>query len=386
MFALLAWGGPALLGVYGVLTAIELVAIYLSGFEFHTFTTRRYARRPSLAALGRCLACHRKMLLVSTPLAIVGASAATVFLGLHLTWIELVAFMVVVATGTAVQEIVRFIVLTRRPIMSVVVSFIRTASWQPLVLIAIHGAAPLTGMLLLWSGAALLSLILAGWLLRDAIWRSVHIPVRYLKRGLSEAGNYYLTANASVLQSNLERFVLQSFLGPAAVGVYAFFQSLASTLPALVQSAVLNLWLPNLLEDFGQRRPGRFKTLWLAAFRALAVSVVLGGGILVGAVALSVITNHSSYLPLIWMLVALLAGQIVQMATQPIHLALYGAHRDRPLMILSLGVLTVSLGLSIVLIQTLGTEGAVLSQVAGGVLLALARFLLFRLYLRKGVI
>ncbi len=386
MFAVLAWSGPALLGVYGVLTSIELVAIYLAGFEFHTFTTRRYARRPSPRALGRSLAAHRKMLLISTPLAVIGAGVAAWLLGLNLGWIEFAAFLVVVATGVAVQETVRFIVLIRQPVMSVVVSFIRTAGWQPAALLFLHVSSPLVPMLLLWATAALLSLVLAVWLLRDAIWRRVHIPIRYLKRGLAEARNYYLTANAQVLQSNLERFVLQTFLGPAAVGVYAFFQNLASTLPALVQSAVLNLWLPNLLEDFGQRRPSRFDTLRRAALRAVAVSAVLSVGIVAGAVVLSMLTGHLTYIPMLWMLVVLLAGQILQMWTQPVHLAFYAAHRDRALMILSLTVLGVSSVMGVLLVRTLGVEGAVMSQVVGGLLLALARFSLFRFYLRRDVI
>ncbi|WP_309090541.1 oligosaccharide flippase family protein [Phenylobacterium sp.] len=386
MFAVLAWSGPALLGVYGVLTSIELVAIYLAGFEFHTFTTRRYARRPSPRALGRSLACHRKMLLVSTPLAVIGAGLAAWLLGLNLGWVEYLSFLIVVATGVAVQETVRFIVLIHRPVMSVVVSFIRTASWQPAALLCLSAPSPLLPMLALWAVAALMSLVLAAWLLRAALWRRVRIPLRYLAHGLLKGRNYYLTANAAVLQGNLERFVLQTFLGPAAVGVYAFFQSLASTLPALVQSAVLNLWLPSLLKDFGQRRSGRFTTLRRAALRALAVSALLSVGVAVGAAALSLLSGHREYIPLLWMLGVLLVGQIVQVWTQPVHLALYAAHRDRALMILSLTVLAASSVLGILLVRSAGVQGAVMSQLAGGLMLGLARSGLFRFYLKRNVI
>lgn len=386
MFAVLAWSGPALLGKYGVLVSIELVAIYLAGFEFHTFTTRRYSRRPSAGMLALCLACHRKMLLISTPLAVVGALVATRALGLNLGWIELAAFAVVVATGTAVQEIVRFIVITRKPLMSVAVQFLRNAGWQPVALLALMSPHPLVWIVIAWSVAAVLSLALAAWLLRDAIRGHRRIPNRYLLHGVGVARNYYLTANASVLQNNLERFVLQSFLGPAAVGVYAFFQNLASTLPALVQSAVLNLWLPNLLEDFGQKTPRRFVTLRHAVVRALLVSVVMSVGIMIGAVVLSVASGHAAYLPMMWMLGVLLLGQVVQMGTQPVHLALYGAHLDRALMILSLATLGASSVASVLLVKRFGIEGAVLSQVTGGVLLTLARLGLFRFYVKKTLI
>lgn len=383
MFAVLLLSGPALLGKYGLLVSIEVVAIYLAGFEFHTFTTRRYARRPSETSLGRSLAGHRHLLLLSAPLAMAGSAIAAWALGLGLTAFELAAFMIVIATGTVVQELIRFIVMARDPMMSILVGFCRQALWLPFALLFVGSAEPLEGMLLCWAIAAVISTALGIWVLRSAVWHRHRFKRRYLIQGLNAARNYHITASASVLQGNMERFVIQSFLGPEAVGIFAFFQNLASTLPAFVQAAVLNLWLPNLLSDFGQARPERFVTLRRVVKRAIAVSVITSVGILAGSIALSALTGHLEYLPMIWILVVLLTGQIAQMATQPVHLALYGAHRDRALMRMSLALLGLSLLLSIALVAAFGMTGAVLSQLITGLTIASSRLGLFRFYLQR---
>lgn len=386
MFAVLLWSGPTLLGEYGLLISIEVVAIYLAGFEFHTFTTRRYARRPGETSLARSLAGHRRLLLISAPLAMAGSAGAAWALGLDLTPFELVAFMVVIATGTIVQDLIRFIVMARDPVMSIVAGFCRQALWLPFALIFLGSANPLEWMLLCWAIAAVLSLAIGVWVLRSAIWRPHRLKRRYLVQGLNVARNYHITASASVLQGNMERFVIQSFLGPEAVGIFAFFQNLANTLPAFVQAAVLNLWLPNLLSDFGQKRAERFVTVRRVIKRAAAVSIITSVGILVGSVVLSALTKHLEYLSTIWILLALLVGQIAQMVTQPIHLALYGAHRDRALMRMSLALLSLSLLLSVALVAAFGITGAVISQVITGLAIASGRMGLFRFYSQRSLL
>lgn len=386
MFAVLLWSGPALLGKYGLLVSIEVVAIYLAGFEFHTFTTRRYARRPSEESLGRSLAGHRRLLLLSVPLAMIGSGAATWALNIGLSALELAAFMVVIATGTIVQDLTRFIVMARNPVMSIAVGFVRQAVWMPVALLFVGLASPLQWILLCWAIAAFLSLLLGVWVLRSAVWRPHRIRPNYMLHGLNVARNYHITASASVLQGNMERFVIQSFLGPEAVGIFAFFQNLANTLPAFVQAAVLNLWLPNLLGVFGQVRSERFAILMRVVKRAVAVSLFTSVGILGGSIGLSVLTAHLEYLPQIWILLFLLTGQIAQMATQPVHLALYGAHRDRALMRMSLALLGLSLLLGIVLVAMFGMTGAVVSQLITGLGIASARLGLFRFYLQRNSI
>lgn len=372
-----------MLGQYGLLVAIELVVIYLAGLEFHTFTTRRYARRPSLRRLRQCAASHRHMLRFCAPLASTGALTAAWAFGLELTPIQQLSFALVVASGSVAQEVGRFMVLVNKPVAAVVMAFVRTAAWQPLVVPFIEVDGAVSAMLGLWAAVSIAGTLWGLWTMRAALGPRTPVRWRYLVRGVAAARGYFLVASASVLQGNLERFVLQAFLGPAAVGVFAFYQTLANTLPALVQSAVLNVWLSPLLGSYGQRLPDRTEVTRRLMRRCLRVGLWVSVVICAAAWPLAMMASHAEYRQFVWMLPVLLAGQLLLMWSQPLHLALYASHHDRPLTWVSLLMLVLSLTVSIALIDRYGVAGAVVSPLlSAGVLTALRGWMFGRSMVR----
>ncbi|RYG39222.1 MAG: hypothetical protein EON93_00380 [Burkholderiales bacterium] len=386
MFAILQLSGPALLGRFGLLASIHLVVIYLAGFEFHAFTTRRYARHPGDRQLRLAVACHRSMLTISVPLALVSGAILAWTFNVDLTPLEMAFFCTTVAVAAVTQEIVRFLVLAKNPIYSVLIGALRTAYWQPFALIFLLHSSSLLPVLTGWAIGEVAALIWAILLLRRGIFSRVSIKSHYLLHGLWVARRFYLTATASVVQGNLERFVLQTFLGPEAVGIYSFFQNLASTLPALVQASVFNVWLPQILNHFGRQSAERSSMLRRVVRRTWLTSCALGGLIACGVILLSLLTGHQTYVTQSWVLFMLIFAQILQLWTQPLYLAMYGAHRDGAIMRLSLILLAVSLLLSISLISSFGIAGAALSQLLGSAAIALSRSAMFRLFARRGLV
>ncbi|MDM7948213.1 hypothetical protein [Hydrogenophaga sp.] len=378
MLAILRWSGSTLLGVFGLLVAIEMVIVYLCGLEFHTFTTRRYARRPCRTMLRLCAASHFQLLTVCAPLAVLVAVTVALVLRLHLSATELVLLGTIVATGMLSNEVGRFMVLTNRPLHSVTMTFIRTAGWQPLLLTYLGTNEELTALLALWALASLLSVSWALWIMREALGSAVRPRFRYLVRGLALSRTYYLIASASVLQSNLDRFVLQMMLGPTAVGIFTFFQTLANTLPALVQSAVLNVWLPQLLGAFGRQTPNRMELLSRVGRRSWAIGIGLSAAIGLTALPLVWLTSHPEYLGWLWILPLLLAAQILIVGSQPLHLAIYAAHKDISLMWLALGSLACGIVISVTLVSNLGLVGAAIASPCSALLLWIGRRWLFK--------
>jgi O-antigen/teichoic acid export membrane protein len=387
MLLLLRFNSASVLGHYGLLVAIELVVIYLAGLEFHTFTTRRYAHRPSPSMLRLCFGAHRRMMLVSVPAAVILTLGAMAFLRVDLPMVDRLVFTLVVVSGVIAQELIRYMVLVQKPVHAVLVTFLRGAAWQPLMLPFIHSDAPtIHYTVLLWAAASCLTTLWALFVMRRGLSRHVRPRLRYLLRGVSLSHTYYTVAAATVIQNNLERFVLQLLLGPAGVGVFAFFQTLANTLPALMQSAVLNLALGRILTAFGARQETRFDYLRSLLAKCLKASLLISGLVCVVALPLLVITSRPEYLRLLWILPVLLVGQVLTTWTQPIHLALFGAHHDRILMIVSLVALGVSLALNYAMVLAFGMTGAVLAPLVIGASLAVARRQLLRfLQARDGI-
>jgi O-antigen/teichoic acid export membrane protein len=271
--------------------------------------------------------------------------------------------------------VVRYLVLLHKPVQSVLVSFFRTAAWQPFAIPFLGDkSTAVRAIVTAWACGAILGTLWGLWIIRPFLRTKVRARLKYIVHGVRAAANYYVTAGASVVQGNLERFVLQWFVGPSAVGIFSFFQTIANTLPATIQASVINVSLSSLLTHFGQRHAGRAAYLSTLLSKALRMSLLVSAMLCVLAVPLVLVVSHVEYLKGLWILPILVLAQVLVTWTQPIHLALYGGHQDRALMTLSLLALLVSLGLNTMLVQQFGLNGAVFASLLVGGGLALTRW------------
>jgi O-antigen/teichoic acid export membrane protein len=371
-------GSPALLGYFGLLMAIDVIVIYASGFELHTFTTRRYARHANPTQLRICFAVHTRLFRLSVPLAAAFAVAAAWIFDVELDATSYACFGIVAASGTVVQEIGRYLVIMAMPIRAIFLSVLRTAGWMPAVMPMLGGDRDsLRTITIAWAVASVVATVWGLHAVRAAWSRRLRMRTRYVLHALARSLNYYAVATAGVMQTNVERFVLQVMLGPTAVGIYSLFVTLASTLTALVQAGVLNIFLPRLLLAFGSLTANRRAVLSQAMKRALAVSVLMAIVILVASVPITRLTGHDEYLQYWWILPVLLFGQILLAWTQPVHLALYGAHHDRLLLTITMIFLAISLAASASFIGIAGIAGAAVAPVAVNLALAYTRWRAF---------
>lgn len=385
LLALLRYTNSTMMGQYALAAAIEAVVIYVSGLEFHTFTARRYARTGTLQRLRLLIRCHRRLLAFTVPLAVLLTLCATEILGFQVGQWNLIALLVIVSTSVVTQEIGRYMVLTQRPVASIFLGFIRNSAWQPLAILWLSSdPSALQMMFGLWAAFASFSLLWGLWILRDFLTIRARPRTAYILAGIQKARGYYLIAVSSVLQSNLERFILQLVLGLSAVGTFSFYQTLANTIPALVQSAVTNIATPRLLEQFGRRRAGRFAHLSQIAWRAGMVVFVLSLAVLGVASPLISFLNRPEYIAVLWILPVLLVGQAFLATTQLVHLAIYAAHHDRPLIVLTGVSLIFSVVVNTLLINAWGLFGAVVTPVIIGAVIAAGRLAIFRRLMRRG--
>lgn len=364
MLSLARLSTPEVMGQYGLASALEVVVIYLAGLEYHTFTSRRYARGPHPGRLRVLMKCHWQVLLGTVPLALVTGYLLTQVFSFSRDPLVIASLLTVIACGMVSQETNRILILTRRPVHSAAATFLRNAAWQPCILPVLSpGSDGIRLIFLAWGLFAFISMAWTLWLLRAVLWSRGQVRMSYLRAGLWAARHNYVIAALNVLRANQERFILQLLLGPAAVGVFTFFQTIANTLPSLMQAGVMNLMLPNLLERFSRHSKDRCDYLDAQLRRAYKLSCLLALALTGLGVPLTYALKRSEYLAFLWLLPALLLGHVLVTATQPIHLALFAAHRDRLLLWISSGTLLASVVLSIVSIQSIGLAGAALAFV-----------------------
>lgn len=385
VMALAKMAGPEILGYFGLLTAIELVAIYASGFELHSFSTRRYSRHPSPSQLRICFGIHIWVFRFSALLAALVATGAAWAFDVHLDATGYVFLGLAAASGTVAQEIGRYLIVLGKPIRAMAMSTLRSAGWMPF-------AAPFIGpehdsirnVLLTWAAASVISAAWGLHAVRIALSGNLRMRPRYVAHAMVRSLGYYAVATATVVQANVERFVLQVLLGPTAVGIYSLFLTLANTLTSLIQAGVLNIYLPRILATFGNLSEGRHAVLREAIKKALIVCFVMSGLILVLSVPIVNLTAHGDYLRFWWILPMLLAGQTILLWSQPVHLALFGAHHDRLLLTITFASLVASLAVSAGLITLSGIAGAAFAPVLVSTAVAFARQIAYKRLVTAG--
>lgn len=383
LLALLRYTSSTIMGLYALAASIEVVVVYVSGLEFHTFTARRYVRKCTVRHLRLLIRCHRRLLAFTVPFAALLTLFATEMLRFQVGTSNLAMLLIIVATSAVTQEIGRYMMLMQRPVASVILGFIRGSAWQPLAIPWLGtDISTLRVIFCLWAAFSFFGMLWGLWILRDFLSIRGRPRTAYIFAGIWKARGYHLIAVSSVLQGNLERFMLQLTLGTHAVGTFAFFQTLANTIPALVQSAITNIETPKFLEKFGQHMVGRIEFLVKISWRVGVLVLVLS--IVIWSVASTLISliNRPEYIESLWILPALLVAQALLTTTHPVHLSIYAAHQDRLLLIL----MGVSLALSIIVntlfIKTWAIFGAVAAPVVICTLIAVGRITIFRHLMR----
>lgn len=364
-----------LVGLYALAVSIENVVVYIAGMEFHTFTSRRFAKTGAIGKLRILVSSHCRQLFVAVPVAAVSAILIAKVFSLTDDLTTLILLALLLVTSILGQELGRYLVITRRPTQSVVMSFLRTAAWQPVALLFINSDSSESLFLILccWLVTSVTAVLWAGYLLRG-LWLPL-APYRYrhIIQGVKLSRFSYVVATVSIIHGNLERFVLQLLLGPSALGVYSFFQTIANTLGALVQAGMLNIALPNILDRFGRKKNDRFEYLKKLRKQVLSICFVVGVLICLISLPLIIFLSKPDYMSKIWLLPLLVTVQTLMMWTQPIHLALFAAHQDRILMGLMVSALVTSLILDFVFVEWMHLHGAVMAPILVWGLIAIFR-------------
>ena len=87
----------------------------------------------------------------------------------------------------------------------------------------------------------------------------------------------------------------------------------------------------------------------------------------------------------LWILPVLMVAQILLMTSQPVHLALYGAHHDRLLLGITVAALVSAVLVSVALIQFAGITGAAVAPLLVSGAVAYARWTAYRRLAARGL-
>lgn len=146
-----------------------------------------------------------------------------------------------------------------------VLMFVRSASWIPVFMILAYAFPQLRdvdALAKIWLGGVLLSLLVTIGLFRHilssrAIWTTAFDP-RPFRAITRRALPVWISDFALAAGQYADRFVISSFLGVAAAGVYYFYLSIANGAFIAIQSATTQPYMPRLRTLYAERCHARF--------------------------------------------------------------------------------------------------------------------------------
>jgi len=374
------------LGVFGLITAIVMISVQVIGAEFHSVTSR------IITSSSKAKTLRTVQMQVSIQLVLHLLALPIIFL-LMTYYLNQLPFSLVVTALVLVEHFaIEFSRLTQflmRPFMSAVLAFLRSGAWVVGLFIMLQLSlfeATVLNILIIWTlFSALASMV--GVVCLKEYFRPL-ILFRFSKFEISKmlkgSVPFFLMAVMASLGANLDKFIIKQSIDLAAVGVFYFFFSIASSISLFVSFGAGMIYGPKCIKVF---RTCGFEAFKKMKTRYAKVSLIYGS---IGLMLLSILivpvlqilgkSYYSDYLPLYFIFLAMHA---IVLVADFYHLDMYARNMDRELLAVAFVNLIFVACIQYTLIDLFGLYGAGAAALISALFLLLSRKAAFVLGLRR---
>jgi O-antigen/teichoic acid export membrane protein len=275
-----------------------------------------------------------------------------------------------------------------RPCLANVLTFFRTAGWICVYMILAFmfpGLRDLHTLLTFWIGGSLLAI--AGFALaaRHWPWTAPAIETghrEWLVHHFKTSRILYVNDIANTVAQYTDRYLVSLFMGLEFTGVYVLFWSIGNALSNLVDTGIVQISGPKLINAHARQDRSYWRVFRLLLVETVAISIVL-------AIATGVIVKIAvPYLnrPLVadWMQVLwlVLLGFVLRMAYEVQGNVFYSRYRDVFTLFSGLFVIALSIVSNLILIPPFalyGAASAIIVSYSAGII---ARHIMITSYFR----
>jgi O-antigen/teichoic acid export membrane protein len=374
---------PAEMGLYGLVSAALAFALLAVGLEFYTHTMREMvtlgpAERVRILANQAALFCCS---FAVTAVIALGASAFGLLPIAITVWV-----LVLVALEELSLDGARTLIVSSRQAQAYMVLFLRGGLWVYVVgavMLVYPETRSIYTVLIGWAAGGAIGTAYALFCLRTLPWRALagfRPDWTWIQTGLRTVQPFIATAIGTLALTYVDRFVIESFMGRDAVGIYTFYSTICIGIMSLGTS-VSHQFLPRIVAAHGES-PAAFKQV-IAIF-LFAQSAVAGSMALLTAAAvwpILLVLQLNLYADWIHVFYVMLLGAMLRAVSDVPSYALYAARADRRLLACNLGAAALSLVLNVLLVPHIGLMGSAVAMAVSSafVLIALGAPVLSRL-------
>jgi O-antigen/teichoic acid export membrane protein len=321
-------------GVFGLIVGIINFVPPAIGFGINYFFLRDIVGLSDFEAAWRVRdrLVFTAILIMLSYIVVLGAMEA----GFVPTPPDLALILVIICLETVAFDINIALVALKMSLVANALVFVRTASWVgPFIAAAclVPKLRTLTFLMELWCVGLLASYGILIWQLRSWKWEAIfraRFDWRRLRARITAAPLIYLSDISIVGLAFLNRFILGATTNLEQVGIFVFFWTLANAIQVLVQTSMVQIEGPYLIEAYHKHGNSvLFNDLKSLALRSgvlvLVLSVVLFGTVpwIVMLVRRDQLLGHSELFILILMATA------IQIFADVLSYGLYARRQDK---------------------------------------------------------
>lgn len=272
------------------------------------------------------------------------------------------------------------LVSLHRPILANFLFFTRSAAWViPVIALGFFMPEYRTAdtIFAFWVGGISLSLVITAFVWRTLPWgEAMRTPVEwaFIRESLKKTIPIWLGAVCGAMSVNIDRFVVEHYLGRDYVGINSFYGSFVVAMSALLNSGIFAFGTPRLI---AMHKEG--KTVEFAQFaRTMMIQSSLSGAAIAGCIAVAVPQlghlmdrpEFAQYASVLWLM---LFAAWLRYTAEALYLVMYARHQDRQIWVGNFVLIIAAVLGNLIMVPWLGFIGIGYSAVLTAVILCLWR-------------
>lgn len=364
------------LGVYGIFQTTVTLMVYILGFDFYTYNARELlktnSKDPSFY-IGNQMVFHALFYLLIIPLSLL------LFFNNVISTEYLIYFYLILVAEHISQEIYRILIVLKKSVIASFTLLLRAGLWIfVLYFIWVFNwtSQTIKDIFVLWSIGALISIIIGIFYIRFNFKFAVDFT--WINKGIKVATPFFI---ATIFYKIIEfsgRYFIDFYWTKEDVGIFTFFSGIANTMFVFVQSTVIIVMSPYLIEGSNKG----FKE-FSKVFKNYKNQILYttGIGFLLASVfiypLLMYLNNDLLTQNIVVFFLLLLAVTFFCFSYIP-HYGLYAFHKDKQLLWASLIGAIINIITNFVLVPSYGVLGAAIAQALSMLSLFLSKEFLYK--------
>lgn len=258
-------------GQYGLLYSFITIYVFIVGFEFATYNSRRILTNKSTKKIESNIADQIQLIpylyLVFIPIFI------TIYLFGAISYVALILMILLVITEHISQELMRLFISLKASTLSYIIGFIRSSSWCYIILLLYYVFGikyNLEQIVLIWSLFSIGGIFYSIYILNNVLGITLKIKLRSFKVNLffiKKSLPFFFSGVVLKISELGDRFIIDSILGKSMVGVYFFYVTIASSVYLFVITGIGVILGPKAISYFRQDYLSLYKKTLSSMYR-----------------------------------------------------------------------------------------------------------------------